>query len=134
MTIFRRLRENKTTALRGWKARLFVFAFFTSAVTLTFAAHSSDTEPIVGSEVENRASVSALRPLRLLAMQFCVFRDHNSRKRTTLFGSTISWRAWEANFVFESIRVHLYSPVVDSLWPLALALESVFHLCKSVAQ
>jgi hypothetical protein len=43
---------------RGQKVRLFVFAFFTPAITPPFAAHWSDTEPIVGSEIKNRASVS----------------------------------------------------------------------------
>jgi hypothetical protein len=37
---------------------LFVFAFFTPAITPPFAAHWSDTEPIFGSEIKNRASVS----------------------------------------------------------------------------
>jgi hypothetical protein len=37
---------------------LFVFAFFTPAVTPPFAAHWSDTEPRFGSEIKNRASVA----------------------------------------------------------------------------
>jgi hypothetical protein len=42
---------------------LFVRAFFLSpSVTQPFAAHWSDTEPAVGSESENRASVSLLPP------------------------------------------------------------------------
>jgi hypothetical protein len=39
---------------------LFVFAFFTPAITPPFAAHWSDTEPTFGSEIKNRASVSPL--------------------------------------------------------------------------
>jgi hypothetical protein len=39
---------------------LFVFAFFTHAITLPFAARWSDTEPKSGGEIENRASVSPL--------------------------------------------------------------------------
>jgi hypothetical protein len=37
---------------------VFVFAFFTPAITPPFAAHWFDTEPTVGSEIKNRASVS----------------------------------------------------------------------------
>ena len=58
VTIFRRLREDKTTALRGRIVRLFVFAFFTPAITPPLAAHRSDTEPTIGSDCENRASVA----------------------------------------------------------------------------
>jgi hypothetical protein len=46
---------------------LFVFAFFTPAVTPPFAARWSDTEPIVGSEIYNRASVSYFSSVTLLA-------------------------------------------------------------------
>jgi hypothetical protein len=44
--------------MMGWKVRLFVFAFFTPAITPPFAAHSSDTEPRFSSEIKNRASVA----------------------------------------------------------------------------
>jgi hypothetical protein len=40
--------------------RLFVFASFTPALTPPFAAHWSDTEPTVGSEIKNRASIATL--------------------------------------------------------------------------
>ena len=59
MAIFRRLRaERRQWPCRGQKARLFVFAFFTPAITPPFAAHWSDNEPTDGSEIKNRASVS----------------------------------------------------------------------------
>jgi hypothetical protein len=45
---------------QGQKVRLFVFAFFTPAITLPFAARWSDTEPKSGSEIKSRASVSPL--------------------------------------------------------------------------
>jgi hypothetical protein len=44
----------------GWNVWLFVFAFFTPAITPPFAAHWSDTEPGFGSEIKNRASVTPL--------------------------------------------------------------------------
>jgi len=37
---------------------LFIFAFFTPAITPPLAAHSSDTEPGFRSEIKNRASVA----------------------------------------------------------------------------
>jgi hypothetical protein len=48
--MFRRLQVRLTLAM-GRKGSLFVFAFFTPAITLPFAAHWSDTEPTVGSEI-----------------------------------------------------------------------------------
>ena len=59
MAIFRRLRaERRQWPCRGQKVRLFVFAFFTPAITPLFAAHWSDIEPTVGSEIKNHACVS----------------------------------------------------------------------------
>ena len=58
MPIFRRLRAR--ICLLGTLVRLFVFAFFTPAVTPPFAAHWSDTGPRFGSEIKNRASASPL--------------------------------------------------------------------------
>ena len=50
---------------------LSVFAFFTPTLTQPFAAHWSDTQPIVGSEIENRASVGpACPPRRCHAFRF----------------------------------------------------------------
>ena len=46
---------------------LSVFAFLTPAVTQPFAAHWSDTQPIVGSEIKNRASVGPACPPPLLS-------------------------------------------------------------------
>jgi hypothetical protein len=40
------------------------FAFFTHAITPPFAAHWSDTQPIVRSEIANRASVVPSYPPR----------------------------------------------------------------------
>jgi hypothetical protein len=56
MAILRRLRtERRRWPCRGQKVSVFVFAFFTPAITPPFAAHWSDTEPTIGSEIKNRA-------------------------------------------------------------------------------
>jgi len=48
----------------------FVFAFFTPAITPSFAAHWSATEPGFRSEIKNRASVSLLNFRRRHAFSF----------------------------------------------------------------
>ena len=58
-----------------------------------------------------------------------VFCDHDSRKRTTLFWATISWRAWEANFAVISIA---RSP--QSVVRLSQFSFSALLLCPSVVQ
>ena len=61
VAIFRRLRaELKPQPCREHTVRLFVFADFTPAITPPFAAHWSDTESRIRSEIKNRASVCSL--------------------------------------------------------------------------
>ena len=54
-------------------ARLFVFAFFTHALTPPFAARWSDTEPTFGSEIKIRASVSPLPFATVTVLAFAGF-------------------------------------------------------------
>jgi hypothetical protein len=52
---------------------LFVFAFFTHAITPPFAARWSDTEPTFGSEIKIRASVSPLPFATVTVLAFAGF-------------------------------------------------------------
>jgi hypothetical protein len=55
---------------------LFVFAYFTPAITPPLAAHWSDTEPKFRSEIKNRASVSLLTSATVTVLAFAEFQMH----------------------------------------------------------
>jgi hypothetical protein len=55
---------------------VFIFAFFTPAITPPFAAHWSDIEPRVGSEIKNRASVSLQPSATVTVLAFAGFGMH----------------------------------------------------------
>jgi hypothetical protein len=74
VAIFRRLQaERQQRSCQGQKIWLFVFAYFTPAITPPFAAHWSDIKPRVGSEIKNRANVSLSTSATVTVLAFAGF-------------------------------------------------------------